>query len=128
MNHEKEYIDIIRIVKELFNKSLNNTDELSKLIDKYFIPQELEKKKNAEVSTPYTLRQEMLEKIPKEFWTNPDNKVFEPCSELYGKGGFLIDIVKYFMDGLKNKIIDDEQRYKHIIENCLYFITFYEKS
>jgi hypothetical protein len=35
-------------------KSLN---ELSKLIDKYLIPQELEKKKNAEVSTPYQLRQ-----------------------------------------------------------------------
>ena len=37
--------------------------KLSELIDKYFIPQELEKKTNAEVSTPFKLRQEMLSKI-----------------------------------------------------------------
>ena len=41
---------------------------ISKLIDEYLIPQELEKKKNAEISTPYKLRQEMLEKMPKDFW------------------------------------------------------------
>ena len=84
---------IIRTVKELFMKNINNNNELSSLIDVYLIPQELEKKKNAEVSTPYKLRNEMLDKIPIDFWKIP-NKVFEPC---VGKGGFLIDIIDRFM-------------------------------
>ena len=87
------------------------------LIDKYLIPKVLEKKQNAEVSTPYKLRQDMLNTIPTEFWTKP-NKVFEPCS---GKGGFLIDIVDRFMDGLESLIPDKEERYKTIVEECLYY-------
>ena len=41
-----------------------NSKELSNLIDKYLVPQELEIQHNAEVSTPFKLRQEMLDKIP----------------------------------------------------------------
>jgi len=83
--------DIIKIIKNNFN----NQKELSKLIDEYLIPQELEKKQNAEISTPYKLRQEMLSKIDEyvpEFWKEK-RKVFEPCC---GKGGFLIDIIEKF--------------------------------
>mgnify|MGYP000067449277 CR=1 FL=1 len=76
----------------MFIKNINNQSELSKLIDKYLIPQENEKKQNAEVSTPYELRKEMLDKIPTDFWESP-KRVFEPCC---GKGGFLIDIIGRF--------------------------------
>ena len=69
MKDDKETNQIIRTVKELFMKNIKNNRELSNLIDKYLIPQELEKKSNAEVSTPFKLRQEMLDKIPVEFWT-----------------------------------------------------------
>ena len=96
---------------------VNNSDKLSKLIDKYIIPQALEKKQNAEVTTPYTLRQEMLNTIPTDFWTTP-KKVFEPCS---GKGGFVLDIVSRFMDGLKDLILDENERYRVIVEECLYW-------
>ena len=108
---------MIIAIKELFIQNINNAKQLSKLIDKYLIPQDLEKKTNAEVSTPYILRKEMLDKIPNEFWTK-QNKVFEPCS---GKGGFIIDIVDRFMEGLKDEIKDAELRYKTIVEECLYF-------
>jgi len=91
--------------------------EKSQSIDQYLVPHELEKKSNAEVSTPYKLRQEMLDIIPAAFWTTP-NKVFEPCS---GKGGFILDIVDRFMQGLENAIPDMQQRYKIIVEECLYF-------
>jgi len=91
--------------------------ELSNLIDKYLIPQELEKKSNAEVSTPFKLRQEMLDKIPVEFWTSI-KKVFEPCA---GKGGFIVDIIDRFMIGLEETIPDEKERYKIIVEECLYF-------
>ena len=115
MKDDKETNQIIRTVKELFIKNVNNNRRLSKLIDKYLIPQELEKKSNAEVSTPYKLRREMLDKIPLKFWTKK-RKVFEPCS---GKGGFIVDIINRFMEGLD--IEDEKERYKVIVEECLYF-------
>ena len=102
-------------IKNLYFSKLHSKKGLSKLIDKYLIPQEMEKKKNAEVSTPYKLRQEMLDKMPDEFWKTP-KKVFEPCS---GKGGFLIDIINRFMNGLD--IEDDKERYRTIVEECLYW-------
>ena len=117
MKDDKETNQIIRTVKEIFSKNINNSKQLSELIDKYLIPQELEKKTNAEVSTPYALRQEMLDTVPEEFWKKP-HKVFEPCA---GKGGFVIDIIDRFMKGLKDRIPDKKQRYKTIIEKCLYF-------
>jgi hypothetical protein len=108
---------IIRTVKELFVRNLDNRTELSKCIDTYLVPQALEKKSNAEVSTPFALRRDMLDKIPAEFWTSP-HTVFEPCA---GKGGFLIDIIDRFMSGLAASIPDERQRYKTIVEDCLYF-------
>ena len=117
MKDDKETNQIIRTVKELFMKNIKNNRELSVLIDKYLIPQELEKKSNAEVSTPFKLRQEMLDKLPTEFWSSL-KKVFEPCA---GKGGFLIDIIDRFMNGLKDTILDEKERYKTIVEKCLYF-------
>ena len=102
------------LLLQLNDLSISNK---SKAIDKYLIPQELEKKTNAEVSTPYKLRQEMLDKIPADFWTKP-NTVFEPCA---GKGGFVIDIIDRFMVGLTDEIPDEKKRYKTIVEQCLYF-------
>jgi hypothetical protein len=117
MSKHRELNNIIRTVKELFILSKNNKEELSKLIDKYLIPSINEKKYLAEISTPYEIRKEMLDKIPSKFWKKP-RKVFEPCS---GKGGFLIDIVNRFMDGLIDYCPNIKKRYKLIVEECLYF-------
>lgn len=117
MKNDSETNQIIRTVKELFVKNIKNSKELSSLIDKYLVPQELEKITNAEVSTPRVLRQEMLDKIPSSFWTSVKT-VLEPCS---GKGGFLIDIVDRFMEGLTDAIPDEKKRYQTIIEECLFF-------
>jgi hypothetical protein len=102
----------------------DDREKASKLIDKYLIPTDSEKKVNAEISTPYELRKDMLDKIPAEFWTKP-RKVFEPCS---GKGGFLFDIVSMFMIGLKEYCPNEEERYKIIVEECLYFSEFSETN
>ena len=117
MDKNKDVEKIIRTVKELFIQNKRNRRGLSQAIDSYLIPQELEKKTNAEISTPFKLRQEMLDKIPVDFWKKK-RKVFEPCS---GKGGFLIDIVDRFMEGLEDEIPLEEERYKIIVEECLYF-------
>ncbi len=100
MSDDTETNQIIRTIKELFMKNITNMKELSCLIDKYFIPQEFEKKTNAEVSTPHKLHHEMLDKIPSDFWTSPI-RVFEHCA---GKGEFLIDIIDRFMFGLSSLI------------------------
>ena len=108
-------ISYIKTIKQSMKNNLTNKDTLSHLIDKYLIPQENEKKKNAEVSTPYKLRQEMIGILEKNFFKSK-KKVFEPCS---GKGGFLIDIIDQFMKELD--IPDEELKYKIIVEECLYF-------
>lgn len=117
MENNRDITQILTMVKELFNKNINNQNELSQLIDKYLIPHENEEKQNAEISTPYKLRQDMLNIMPKDFWEDL-HTVFEPCC---GKGGFLIDIVAKFMNGLKKKIKDEKKRYKTIVEELLYF-------
>ena len=114
---DKETNQIIRTVKELFCKNVNNSKQLSILIDKYLYSLESEKNSNAEVSTPNCLRKSMLDKIPEDFWKSI-NKVFEPCC---GKCGFLVDIIENFMIGLKDVILDPDERYKTIVEQCLYF-------
>jgi hypothetical protein len=108
--------NIVNKIQEI-HKNHCSLHELSKIIDKYLIPQENEKKTHAEVSTPFQLRQDMLNTIPRDFWTTP-RKVFEPCS---GKGGFLIDILERFMMGLSDIIPNEKERYQTIVEQCLYF-------
>jgi hypothetical protein len=115
-----DVVNIVARVKELFTSSLNNQKELAKLIDDYIIPQEMEKKKNAEVSTPACLRKDMLDALEKyvpEFFKS-QKKVFEPCC---GKGQFVLDIVDRFMKGLETVIPDEKERYRTIVEKCLYF-------
>lgn len=131
----EDFAFVVKRVKELFSMAGADKRELSRLIDEHLVPHELEKKKNAEVSTPYSLRQDMLSKIPEELWkgrtvmlrnkktkkvrtvvTYP--KIFEPCA---GKGGFLIDIVDRLMVGLAKAIPNEDERYKKIVEECLYW-------
>ena len=67
----------------LFKKLRKKIDDASNLDNK---------KSHGEVSTPYKLRQQMLDLIDDEFWTTPKT-VVEPCC---GKGGFVIDIIERF--------------------------------
>ena len=113
---KSEINEVIMRIKEVLCEA-KEPHRLSELIDKYLVPHELEKKQNAEVSTPKILRREMLDSIPSEFWTTP-KKVFEPCA---GKGGFVIDIIDRFMNGLKTFEPDENKRYRLIIEECLYW-------
>lgn len=124
------------ILKELYSSNRKNSRVLSKLIDEHMNPIEVERKQNAEISTPRKLRQEMLNVVPIDFWKgtmvrtdetkiDPKNgktkkvvKIFEPCC---GKGGFLVDIVERLMIGLIDVEHDEQKRHKLIVEHCLYF-------
>ena len=117
--NESEDIDtVVMNIKAEFVNLLSKPKDLSELINEYLTPMELEKKQNAEVSTPFFLKQEMLNKVPIEFWTIKRHKIFEPCC---GKGGFLIDLVDRLMIGLKDKIKNEKKRYKWIVEEMIYF-------
>ena len=109
--------EIKNIIKDNLLQVQHDNRQLSQLIDEIFRPTDHQKKTFAEVSTPFALRQEMLNVVPTEFWSTP-KKVFEPCS---GKGGFLLDIIDRFMEGLKECIPDKDKRYQVIVEECLYF-------
>jgi len=111
--NKNSYNSIIRIM-DSNNEIINNIREIYKtppsnkihqLIAKHFIPSIEEKKNNAEIPTPIILVNEMLSKIPEEFWTKP-NKVFEPCC---GKGNFVMKIFEKFYNGLVELYPDEKK-------------------
>lgn len=96
--------------------STEHNQQIRSLIAKHFIPSNDEKKRNAEVSTPVNLVDEMMDKIPLDFWKTP-KKVLEPCC---GKGNFILAIFDKFFNGLEEIIPDVIQRC-YIIIDCIYF-------
>ena len=59
----------------------------------------------------------MLDKLPKEVWSNPDLKWFDPA---VGVGNFMIFVYYRLMENLKTSFPDDIERKAHIIKNMLY--------
>jgi hypothetical protein len=75
------------------------------------------KKNNGEVFTPEFLIEEMLDKLPKKVWSNPDLKWFDPA---VGVGNFMIFVYYRLMENLKTSFPNDIERKAHIIKNMLY--------
>lgn len=99
-----------------------------RLKDVYFLLRDyvkiadVERKKHGEILSPFSeIAQPMVRLIRKydpEFWKNPNNKVLDSSA---GYGTFLILAAHEFMVGLKDVIIDEEERFKWVVENCLYY-------
>lgn len=127
LSQNEIFISLVNFIKQGLKTNLGDLDTLSKLIDEYLTPHENEKRQNAEVSTPYGLRQEMLDSVEKYttiFSGVKDSddlrypRIFEPCC---GKGGFLIDVIDRLKKGLRKYHPDDSELYQVIVEDCLYF-------
>jgi hypothetical protein len=101
------------------NKSILNPDELFEFINQKLTPNVKNKKERGEVFTPIELVKEMLDKLPKEVWANPDLKWLDPA---VGIGNFPIIAYLNLMDGLKEWQPNEEKRRKHILENMLYMV------
>ena len=141
--NKKDLIDLIKdIVSKYFDKSSNtynisvqfkmslqslidNPKELLELINDCLKPKEVEKKENGEVFTPMNLVNEMLDKLPKKVWKNKNLKWLDPAT---GMGNFSIAVYLRLMEGLKDIIIDDKERKKHILENMLYMSELNKKN
>jgi hypothetical protein len=76
--------DIMETIQNIYKNA--QPEDLRKLIAKHLMPTIEEMKKNAEIPTPVSLVDEMLEKIPVDFWSKPKT-VLEPCC---GKGNLCI--------------------------------------
>jgi site-specific DNA-methyltransferase (adenine-specific) len=108
-------LQVVNDINEIYSHAAPH--ELRALIEKHFIPTKEDKSNNAEIPTPVRLVDEMLNKIPDEFWTTPKT-VFEPCC---GKGNFVLGIFDKFYEGLKEKYEDEIERCEVIITKCLYY-------
>jgi hypothetical protein len=99
--------------------NIYNLDELKGFLNSQLKPKDKEKQLYGEVFTPLGLVEEMLDKLPIEVWSNPDLKWLEPSA---GIGNFVLIVYIRLMDGLKDVIIDEEERRKHILENMIYMV------
>ena len=107
--------EIINNIREIYKTA--PAHKIHQLIAKHFIPSLEEKKENAEIPTPIALVDEMLDKIPIEFWKTP-KRVIEPCC---GKGNFVMKIFEKFFNGLVELYPDETKRCAVIIKECLYY-------
>ena len=94
-------------------------DNILKIIRRYLVIKDKEKKLFGEVFTPVELICEMLDKLPKSVWTNPKLKWLDPAN---GIGNFPIVVYYKLMKGLEGIMPDSNKRSKHIIENMLYMV------
>ena len=65
-----------------------------------------------EVFTPPTIANEILDTIPKDFWSDPNKKVLDPTT----KSGVFLEKLPRFMFGLADKIPNANDRINHILK------------
>jgi hypothetical protein len=98
----------------------NDYTKITELIDMCLKPREVEKKKFGEVFTPSTLINEMLDNLViyvPDIFSQSDYKWLDPAN---GTGNFPILIYGRLMNGLKEKIPNEEERRRHILEDMIY--------
>ena len=103
----------------------NMIENLMSLVNSYLTPSNTEKKMLGEVFTSLDLVEDMLNKLPKEVWSNPNLKWLDPAN---GIGNFPVIIVKKLMIGLEEWQPDSELRLKHILENMIYVCELQSKN
>ena len=83
------------------------------------------RKETDEVFTPNSLINDMLDKLPKVIWSNPDKTWLDPCA---GLGNFSVQVLKRLMEGLSQWEPNEEARKKHILECMLFHVEMNTES
>ena len=104
-------------IEEFLNKIHINIDEIVSVNNLY------KRKEFGEVFTPNILISKMLELIPIDFLKDKNMKWLDPC---VGIGNFTILIVELLMKHID--IEDENERYKHIMENMIYVCDVQDNS
>ena len=119
---------INEIIKEE-KSSYERLKSVYTLLKDYVKIADVERKKHGEILTPFKELAEpmvkLVEKYDTEFWKNKSHKVLDSSA---GYGTFLILSAYKFMVGLKDEFPDEEERFKWIVENCLYYGELQAKS
>jgi len=113
-------LNLFKQIKALIDKDINKMDhitDISKMLREYVKVADTMKRQYGEVMTPTELIKDMLAKLPKSVWSNPNLKWLDACN---GVGPFLCVVIYGLMKGLRDWEPDDEKRYKHIVENMIY--------
>tara|TARA_Y100000593_G_scaffold93444_1_gene188325 strand:- start:115 stop:5331 length:5217 start_codon:yes stop_codon:yes gene_type:complete len=105
--------------------TIREPDKLLEYINNNLAPKEKERKEKGEVFTPISIIEEMLDKLPKNVWSDHTLKWLDPA---VGIGNFPICVYLRLMEGLKSWEKDEEERRKHIIENMLFMVEISKKS
>ena len=122
---------IFHNIRESMGKSndaliINMTpEEIQSKIEQYLPVREDEKNKLGEVFTPPKLIDEMLEKLPRSVFSNPDLKWLDPAN---GIGNFPMVAYKKIMKGLEGWEPNEKRRSNHIIRNMLYMVEINPKN
>lgn len=102
--------------------SYNRLKEVYIFLKEYVKIVDVKGKEHGEILTPFNELAEpmvrLVEKYDINFWKNRNHKVLDSSA---GYGTFLILSAYKFMIGLKDDIEDEEERFKWIVENCLYY-------
>jgi hypothetical protein len=118
---------IYKFYYELCKKDINmkHIDDMVIHLWNYINSANVERKLFAEVMTPKSLVNDMLDRLPKSVWSNKDLKWFDPCN---GVGTFPSIVVQRLMKGLENVIPNPKKRYRHIIEEMIYVCELQAKN
>ena len=109
---------------------IDNKFELYKYINNNIKPKQKEKQEYGEVFTPLNIIEQLFENLDKKYKEINNNSIFEEVNFKWGDvngsgiGNFSIVIYFKLMDGLKNIIINENERKKHILENMIYMAEY----
>jgi hypothetical protein len=92
-------------------------EEISQLLEKNLTIHPIYKEKYGEINTPEILIQQMLDKLPKHIWRDPNKKWLDPAS---GIGSFQMLVYERLLKGLEYWEPNFKKRHNHIIQNMLY--------
>ena len=100
-------------------QTIEDKKNLLIFVRKCLEPEKTAKKERGEVFTPLELIEEMLDKLPKDVWSNPGLRWLDPAN---GIGNFMICVYYRLMEGLRERIPDEGYRKTWILEKMLYAI------
>lgn len=98
--------------------SIDSSKSISKAFQTFVENTGTKAKEFGEVLTPLSLVDDMLDKLPDEVWSDSSLTWLDPCA---GSGTYAIRIISRLMVGLAEQFPQPAVRYKHIINNMLYF-------
>ena len=101
--------------------------DIQNKIDEYLPIRKEEKDKHGEVFTPRVLIDEMLDRLPKSVWRNPELRWLDPAN---GIGNFPMVVFERLNSGLQTVagFEDERMRKRHIIDNMLFMVELNEKN